>query len=170
MKKGLIVRSVVYGLLVTALLYVYRFRISEFINDKFYKEYVMEELTMQQKLEDFNSLYVNLKQSLPFLDEIESLYGIDFRERHDYYEEKIRDTKNNFDFYCTLKAICRDIPSFHTDVCFPLYANERQIKCYNSKKMIMALGMKSKIDAWNRVIEEAVKKYENINLLYICCS
>lgn len=69
---------------------------------------------MEQKLSDFNDLYDTLSESIPYFDDIDSLYGIDFRERHDYYEGKIRETNNNYEFYCTLKAICRDIPSFHT--------------------------------------------------------
>lgn len=165
MKKAVWARSVIYGLLVVALLYVYRFRILEFINNKFYDQYTIEELTMRQKLEDFNSFYSNLEKSVPFFDEVEKIYGIDFRERYEYYEEKIRDTENNFEFYCTLKAICRDIPSFHTDVCFPLYSNVSQIRCYKSREIVTTLGMKSKIDAWTKIIEEAVKKYENVNML-----
>lgn len=167
MKKAVLARVVGYGLLVMALLYVYRFRILEFINNKFCDEYIMEELTMQQKLEDFYTFYSNLEKSIPFFDEIEVIYGIDFRERYEYYEEKIRDTENNFEFYCTLKAICRDIPSFHTDVCFPLYSSVSQIQCYNSKNIVTTLGMKAKIDAWTKIIEEAVNNYENVNMLRV---
>jgi len=167
MKKAVLERIIVYGLLLILLIYAYRFRILEFVNDKLYGKYTMEELTMQQKLEDFNSLYSNLEKSVPFFDEIEEIYGIDFRERYKYYEEKIRETENNFEFYCTLKAICRDIPSFHTDVCFPLYSNVKQINCYNSKKVVTELGMKSKIDAWTKVIEEAVHEYENVDILRV---
>ena len=167
MKKAVLWRIIVYGLLVMALLYVYRFRILEFINNKFYGEYTIEELTMEQKLEDFNSFYSNMVESVPFLDEVETVYGIDFRERYEYYEEKIKDTEDNFEFYATLKAICKDIPSFHTDICFPLYSSESQINCYNSKKIVTALGMKSKIDAWTKIIEDAVHNYEDVNMLRV---
>ncbi len=167
MKKAVLGRIVVYGLLAVALLYTYRFRIFEFVNNKFYDEYTMEELTVQQKLEDFNLFYFNMEKSVPFLDEVREIYGIDFRERYKYYEEKIRDTEDNFEFYCTIKAICKDIPSFHTDVCFPLYSSVSQINCYNSKKVVTALGRKSKIDAWTKIIEDAVKNYENVNMLRI---
>lgn len=167
MKKKVWIRVVVYGSLIIALLYVYRFKILEFINSKFYAEYAMEDLTMQQKLEDFNSFYFNLLESVPYWDEIDMLYGIDFRERYEYYEEKVKNTKNNFEFYCTLKAICMDIPSFHTDVCFPLYSSVKQIYCYNSREIVTALGMKSKIDAWTEIVEEAVNDYENVNMLRV---
>lgn len=167
MKKAVLVRIVGYGLLAVVLLYVYRFRILEFINNKFYDTYNMEELTIQQKLDDFSSLYSNLEESIPFLDEVEAIYGINFRERYEYYEEKIRDTENNFEFYCTLKAICRDIPSFHTDVCFPIYSNVSQIRCYNSRETVTSLGMKAKIDAWEKIIEEAMNNYENVNMLRV---
>lgn len=167
MKKAVLVRIVIYGLLAIALLYVYRFKILEFINTKFYDGYNMEELTMQQKLEDFNSFYSNLEESVPFFDKIEEIYGIDFRERYGYYEEKIKDTDNNFEFYCTLKAICRDVVSFHTDICFPLYSNVNQIHCYNSKEVVTTLGMRERINAWTKIIEEAVTDYENVNILRV---
>lgn len=160
-------RIVVYGLLAVTLLFVYRFRILEFLNSKLYGEYTMEELTMQQKLEDFNSFYFNLVESVPFFDEVEEMYGIDFRNRYEYYEEKIRDAEDNFEFYCTLKAICRDIPSFHTDICFPLYSSVSQMRCYNSRKIVTSLGKKSRIDAWTKIVEEAVHKYENVNMLRV---
>lgn len=167
MKKEVITRIVVYSMLAIAILYAYRFRILDFINDYFYDEYVMEELTAQQKREDFDAFYSNMVESIPFLDEVKELYDIDFRERYEYYLEEIENKENNFEYYCTLKAICKDIPSFHTDFCFPLYSNVRGLSCYNSRKITTSLGQKSKIDAWTKIIENAVHDYEDINILRV---
>ncbi len=165
MKNNSIPKICFYAVLVLFLLYAYRHRILEYINDIFYKDIQVSELTMSQKLEDFNSFYFNIKESVPFLDEIDRLYHINFEKRYDYYEKKINETKDNFEFFCTMKAISKDIPSFHTDVCFPLYSNLRYMDSYDSNKVMTGLGQKAEIDAWYELIGEACEKYENVKTL-----
>lgn len=165
MKKKIITRVILYGALCMFLLYAYRFRILEFINDNFYKEYKLEELDTEQKLEDFESFYSNIVESVPFLDEHTELYGIDFEERYEYYKSEILKTQNNFQYYCTLKAIGEDIPSFHTDICFPLYSNLQNLNCYNSKQTLLSLGKQAKIEAWTQIIEDGIKEYENVDIV-----
>ena len=135
MKKSTIIRIILYSLLTLILLFAYRHRIYGLISELAYGNSVAE-LTMEQKLSDFNDLYDTLSESIPYFDDIDSLYGIDFRDRHDYYESKIRETTDNCEFYCTLQAISQDIPSFHTDICFPLYSNIRNIQCCGSDEVL----------------------------------
>ncbi len=150
------------------LLYAYRFRISELINKIAYNDYVLVELTEEEKIEDFEAIYSNMVSSIPFLDEIKEVYRIDFEGRKAYYLEEIRAAENNFEFYCTLKAIMKDIPSFHTDVCFPLYSNLLGLQCHGSSKQVRAVGMQAKIDAWTEEIKEAVSAYENVGMINVC--
>ena len=117
MKKSIWIRIIIYGILACVSLYVYRFRIYDLINKIAYNDYAMEELTEEQKIEDFEYIYSNMVNSIPFLEEIKELYQIDFEGRKEYYLEEIRSTNNNFEFYCTLKAIMRDIPSFSAIFC-----------------------------------------------------
>lgn len=165
MKKSTIIRIILYSLLTLILLFAYRHRISGLVSKLVYDDSVAE-LTMEQKLSDFNDLYDTLSESIPYFDDIDSLYGIDFRDRHDYYESKIRETTDNCEFYCTLQAISQDIPSFHTDICFPLYSNIRNIQCCGSDEVLDRFNMKGKIDSWYEIIGDTVRDYENVNILW----
>ncbi len=167
MKKSIWIRIIIYGILACVSLYVYRFRIYDLINKIAYNDYAMEELTEEQKIEDFEYIYSNMVNSIPFLEEIKELYQIDFEGRKEYYLEEIRSTNNNFEFYCTLKAIMRDIPSFHTDLCFPLYSHLLGLHCYDSSNQIRSPGTKARIDAWTKEIEEAIYEYEKIAMINV---
>ena len=167
MKKSVWIRIVGYSILVCIVLYVYRFRISDWINNFAYNDFVIEQLTEEQKLEDFEILYSNMVNSVPFLNTIKEIYGIDFKERKEYYIEQICATENNFEFYCILKAILKDIPSFHTDVCFPLYSHLLGLNCYDSNEETRYPGQKAKIEAWTSEIQEAVLEYENIPMVNV---
>ncbi len=164
MKKR-VIKICIYSALILFLLYAYRFKIIEFINDKFYGEYVIEELDSSQKLEDFDAFYTTIVESVPFLDESAKLYGINFKERYEYYRDEIVKTENNFEFYCVMEAIGEEIPSFHTELCFPLYSNLRTMNCYNSRQTIFELGRQSKIEAWKKTIEEGIKQYKDVAVL-----
>lgn len=164
MKKK-IVRICIYSALSFFLLYAYRFKIAECINAVFYDECVMEELDSSQKMEDFNTFYTVIVESVPQLDESSKIYGINFKERYEYYREEIERTDNNFEFYCVMEAIGEEIPSFHTELCFPLYSNLRTLNCYNSRQTLFQLGKQSKIEAWNEIVEEGIQQYEDVDIL-----
>jgi len=163
MKKK-IVRICIYSALSFFLLYAYRFKIAECINAVFYDECVMEELDSSQKMEDFNTFYTVIVESVPQLDESSKIYGINFKERYEYYREEIERTDNNFEFYCVMEAIGEEIPSFHTELCFPLYSNLRTLNCYNSRQTLFQLGKQSKIEAWNEIVEEGIQQYEDVDI------
>ena len=124
--------------------------------NKCYGEYNLTELSETEKTEDFEEFYDTIVTSVPMLKDVEQLYDISFENRKEYYLNEIRKTKNNFEYYCCLRAIARDIPSFHTDLCFPVYWNLEELNCYNSKETMQAIGMEAKINAWEQVIEEKI--------------
>ena len=167
MKKFNSKKILFFSFLICLNLYAYRYYILDFINNKLYGEYTLEELTTEQKLSDFDEFYTTIISSVPYLDELKALYHIDFAERRDYYREEIRKTENNYQFYCTMKAISKDLASFHTDICFPLYANLRGISCYHSRKVLSDLGRKVRIDAWTEEIGKAIGEYENVSILRV---
>lgn len=166
-------RKIILGIIIILALclfgsvYLFRYSIIELANYVFFDEYVLEELTMEQKLEDFEQLHTTIVESVPFLDEVEKWYGTDFEERKEYYISEIKKTEDNFEFYCVMAAMMGDVASFHTDLCDPIYWNVRNLACYNNDKTIRALGMKSKIDAWEEVIKDKVLAYESINMLNV---
>lgn len=64
MKKSTIIRIILYSLLVLMVLFAYRHRISGLISELVCDDSVAE-LTMEQKLSDFNDLYDTLSESIP---------------------------------------------------------------------------------------------------------
>ena len=88
------------------------------------------------------------------IDEYKKVYGLDFIERKQYYENIIRNTKTDFEFFCTMDAIIQDIPSFHTDLVFPEMIQYKSLNCYNSKSIIAQKNMGPYCDYWNSLIKK----------------
>ncbi len=107
-----------------------------------------QNLTQEQKMEDFEQFYTIVSKSVPFLEDIMDIYGIDFVGRKEYYESMITRTSNNAEFYATMQAISRDLCSFHTDICYPFYNNIRGIQGYNSRTIANIKGMKETQNLW----------------------
>lgn len=165
MKKNVVVSLISVLLLASMLLLVFRRKITDFAENIYYKDYKITELTIEEKLEDFETFYNTLIQSAPYLNEVNDLYGIDFGARKEYYINEIKQTKNLVQYYGVMSAISEDVVSFHTDVCFPLYSNLKGLQCYQSKETLSEFGMKQKLDAWTDEIEKAVLEYENLGMI-----
>lgn len=71
-------------------------------------------LTTEQKLEDFNYFYNVLVEYHPLLEEYKEVLGFDFEGNKEFYEELIRNTKDDYEFYVMMYMIMGDIPSPHT--------------------------------------------------------
>ncbi len=164
MERNTVKKLLVYVVIVCLSVYLYRYQLFDFINKHIYKEYVLHELTIEEKLEDFEAFHTTIVESVPFLEDIQALYDIDFTGRKEYYRSEIRDTKNNFEFYCVMKAISKDISSFHTDVCFPFYENLVGLSCYDSKEILTYPGTKAQVDAWFSLIGEYVMRYSEMGM------
>lgn len=167
MKKSTIIRIIFYSIFTCFVLYAFRFRIAEFIDNIFCDDYSMAEFTAEEKLEDFEVFYNTILQSAPYLDQVNELYQIDFRERKEYYINEIKETENLIQYYGVMKAISKDLASFHTDICFPLYSNLRGLACYQSKETLAKRGMRAKQDAWTDEIEKAIHSFENIEMISV---
>jgi len=165
MKREIMIRIIIYSALAIFLIYAYRFKILSLINEFFFDDYVLAELSEEQKLEDFEEFYTTIIESVPYLEDVNKLYGIDFKKRKEYYIEEIKSTKNNVEYYAVMKAISEDLGSFHTDICFPLYSNLKGLNCYQSKEIVNSLGMQKKIDAWTEEIGRYIEEYENVEII-----
>lgn len=150
-------------LLICLIAYTFRYDYGYFFNEEIPYKYELQELTTEQKEEDFELWYENMISSVPFLEQIKELYGIDFTKRKEYYLDEIRKTEGNVEFYGVMKAISKDLVSFHTDICFPMYSNLRGLNCYNSDDVLSKLGMKSKMDAWWDEFANTFEEYKEIN-------
>ena len=143
--------------------YIFRFDYGYFFNENVNFKYELEEFTLNQKVEDFEKWYNNIICSVPFLNEVEKQYGINFASRKEYYLSEIKKAKTNVEFYGVMKAISKDVVSFHTDVCFPMYSNLRELNCYNSDEILSQIGTKSKMDAWWNEFAQAFEEYKEVN-------
>lgn len=165
LKKSIIIGIILCLAGCSLMIYIFRFQISAFCGEIFYKNYELEELTEKEKLEDFEAFYKVIVESIPYLDDIKELYGLDFVERKEYYRNKVKETKNNIEFYYVMKAISNDLASFHTDVCFPNYDNLRGLSCHHSRETLARMGMEYKIDAWYEEIGEYVLAKEDVGFI-----
>lgn len=167
MKKMKMIHVILILFILLEVIYMFRFEIKDATGKIFCRQYTLDELTEEQKLADFETLYTNIVQSVPYLDDVKELYGIDFEGRKKYYLDEIKNTTNNVEFYGVMKAISRDTASFHTDVCFPLYSSLKGMKCYHSQETVHRMGMEAKMDAWCEELAQKAYEYENINLFCV---
>lgn len=72
------------------------------------------QLTTEEKIEDFETLYKIIKENYPFLEVNKRVNGIDWLENKDLYIEKIVQTPNDTEFYKQLSSILRDLSNEHT--------------------------------------------------------
>lgn len=165
MKKSTIIGIILSLTFCSLMIYIFRFQISVFLGDIFYKNYELDQLTVEEKLEDFEEFYEVIVTSVPYLDDIKELYGLDFVARKEYYRNEIMETKNNIEFYYVMKAISKDLASFHTDVCFPNYGNLSGLSCHHSKETLSRMGMEYKINAWYEEIGDYVLAHEDVGFI-----
>ena len=159
---------VAVGLYILFMLYLLRFRIAGVLNQFIFTKYDLEQMTTEEKLEDFEEFYNTILEATPYLNEVKELYGIDFMQRKSYYEQEIKDTENNLQFYGVMKAIAVDVASFHTDVCFPWYDNLTGLSCYDSEETLAQIGIEAKLEAWMQNIGEEIKAYEDVKYVIAC--
>ena len=113
--------------------YLMRHKIARKVNEITERPIIELNMSMEEKMKDFEYLYNCIATSLPLdtLSGIEKQYGIDFVERHDLYKEMITDTETDLDFYAAMNAIMEDVPTFHTDVPYPDYDYYGTFGCWN---------------------------------------
>lgn len=72
-------------------------------------------LNKKEKIQDFESLYNELKESYPYFEINKRLYGVDWLSSYSIYKRKIKKTKTDKDFYLTIVSILNDLNNDHTD-------------------------------------------------------
>jgi C-terminal processing protease CtpA/Prc len=129
-----IIAVILLFIIIAGVLYSSRYIIKRIFYSKFPPEAATSiGLTEEQKLEDFRYVYDTMTQSMPMIDEYQEVYGFSFRERKDQYEELIRSTESDLEFYAVMKSIVREVPSFHTDIVD--VDGVQGPYCYNSEKV-----------------------------------
>jgi len=78
-----------------------------------------KDLTVEQKLEDFEYLYNTLKEKYPFFEVEKRKIGYDWLAHKEEFENWIRSTKNNTEFYNTIKKIISLLQDGHATLITP---------------------------------------------------
>ncbi|HHW58503.1 MAG TPA: peptidase S41 [Clostridia bacterium] len=120
-------------------------------------------LTIEQKLEDFEYMYNILKDNFPFFEVKKRVLGYDWLSRKSEFEEWIKETKNDKEFYDTMCRILNLLQNGHTHILSPqtykdfseLYNNIPLI--YGSGPWRQVLNNKNVIERykyWSKIIDE----------------
>lgn len=119
-------------------------------------------LSHEQKIADFEKMYDTIVSGFSNLDCIKEYNSIDFVQRKSYYLNLINKTENDFQYYCTMKAILCDLSSFHTSLCFPDYKSLCGTKGYDLKQVLAERDTIPYIEYWNKEIEKRCREYSKI--------
>ena len=167
MKKK-IISIVVIIICIPVMLYGFRMELAQAFYMVFGEQTELKELTGEQKIEDFLYFYNTIVQSVPFLDDVKSLYGIDFVQRKEYYLQQVSRTSSNYEFYGVMKAIAQDVVSYHTNVVLPTYEDIWALNCYHSDEVQNIPGIEEKIACWENIFKESAVLYEDIDWFDVC--
>ena len=90
-------------LCVVFVIIILKYNVKGIINSVFPPEEIQElNLTEEEKLEDFNFFFNTVTSGMPMINEYDSVYGFNITERKDYYQEMVKSTKNDYEFYCVM--------------------------------------------------------------------
>jgi C-terminal processing protease CtpA/Prc len=82
------------------------------------------QLTTEQKVEDFNYLYNTMKDNFPFFEVKKRMINYDWLAHKNEFEERIRNTKNDKEFYEELNKIVNLAQNAHTHILEGSFAEE----------------------------------------------
>ena len=156
--------AIIIIIMLLLLLNTYKFRIVKNYNESNFSPEIKEiNLSAEDKLKEFDFIYEILTVNMPSITLFNEKYGINFIENYDNYRSYVSNTKDDFDYYCTLVGIFSDIPSAHTDMLYPDYEAYKNYYGYNYDRFLAALNMKNYTDYWYKLIEDKSKEYYNKN-------
>ena len=157
-----ILKKILMGLIVTVTVlfligfFAFKLLVSP---EKIVKTGPLKELTTEEKLEDFRYAFATLKDSFPFFEIEKGKTGFDWLSNKDKFEEQIKETKNNEEFYNTLKGIVAMIQNGHTGILSPTYY-EDMVPGYSSitnhawGQVLTQKGVKEKYTDWAKIVKE----------------
>jgi len=143
--------------------YLLRHKIARGLNDYFEKPITELNLTMEQKLSDFEYFYDCIVSSVPAdtLQEFENRYGISFADKYDVYRDMVKDTKTDLEFFTVMDIIGEELPSFHTGMAYPDYGYYKSLGCWNIEDVLDTRYIKSKAQYWNNTLKENAQEFWN---------
>lgn len=121
---------------------------------------VIEELTIEDKLEDFDVLYSTLKNSFPYFEIIEERVGYNWLDNRKEYEKRIRETKDNLEYFKVLKEIVNEVQNKDTSM-ITVKEFENLKSMYNDEKSYnnAILNNNGVENRYNYIKEEDFEEY-----------
>lgn len=123
------------------------------------------DLTTEEKLEDFQYLYNTLITSMPQINQFKEIYGFSFSERKDEYEELIRNTNTDMEFYATMEAILQENSSFHTDFIYPTEYGMQN--CYHKEAVSTDRNVISYANYWEQQLKNLYQNNDSRFLSFV---
>lgn len=120
----------------------------------------VDELNMSErdKLKDFEFLHDVLTTSMPTLEAYEDLYGVNFVDNADRYRELISQSRDDFEYYCTMKGIFNDIPSAHTYLLYPSYELYASVQSRGFGYTLGTLDLPAYAEYWGSLLDKTVRE------------
>jgi len=125
-------------------------------------EYTLN-LTLEQKVADFEVYYNTITTSVPYLDAQQELYGFNITTNHERYLNLIRETEDDFDFFCTMYAIGQESLSAHTGVRMPNYAELENPLMVNVDELYRDRRHEILLGLWEQLIIEKLETFPAFN-------
>lgn len=127
-------------------------------------------LTTEDYLYDFNYAYDTLEKYYPFFEINKMAYGIDWLDNKKDYEDYIKESKSDSDFYNRMNDVLRDLNNWHTGLIDESFAMTLYISYYHTanadwrhdfSKIYEKENVRKRYNINNRSIQKYIK--ENID-------
>jgi hypothetical protein len=128
-----------------------------------------DQLSEKEKLEDFEYLYTILKDNYPFFEVNKRLYNIDWLSNKEVYIDKLKNTKDDSEFYQTLEEILGDLHNAHTVFVPVEFYNQLkeifELDTTFSKPYLEVINDKKVVERYKKMQGEK-KEYVNNSVVY----
>ncbi|MCC0630641.1 MULTISPECIES: S41 family peptidase [unclassified Clostridioides] len=109
------------------------------------------QLSEEEKVEDFNYVYNVIKTGYPYLDVNKTLNNIDWLENKDKYTKRIKSTENDEEFIEELSSILSDLNNKHTELIDNKKRYELFKKSYSNNDWYDFLNDKKVVDRYDSI-------------------
>lgn len=108
-------KIIIIVLLILALTFAFWFGIYELVKP-YVSNIIVTQLTTEQKLEDLNYLYETMKENYPFFEVKKRMLGYDWLADKKEFERRIRETRNDKEFFTEINNIINLAQNAHTHI------------------------------------------------------
>lgn len=160
MKKSVIVKYFILALIGCCSIFFLRKNILSKVNVIFKPRiYNIQELSILEKIEDFNKIYDTITLENPSIKGYKTLYGDSLLQNKKHYIDIVKRTKNNYEFYAFVDSFLQQIPSFHTELVSPNIDSYNELSSFGSLDIMSNRSILGASKYWEKTKNEESKKY-----------